>query len=156
MLLRVVHRRWLYIEGLYLYSRPYVKMQLYTSGHVYSRPHGLKRRKRSVPLKMLEILLKGIPQYPFCSIQVVTVQALPRVGRVAERSEAGWVLHRSFNLACVHSPYKFVSASALTPSRTPHPAPRNLERESTGACRSEANPEYRICLKPQNGQLTLN
>ena len=33
----IVHRRWLYMSGLYLYSRPYVNVHLRTSGHVYSR-----------------------------------------------------------------------------------------------------------------------
>ena len=40
--------------------------------------------------------------------------------------------------ACVHSPYKFIAASAAIPSRTPHPAPRFLEIDSSAACRDEA------------------
>ena len=39
----------------------------------------------------------------------------------------------------VHIPHiKFVAASAATPSRTPHPAPRNLGMGYTGPCRGEA------------------
>ena len=67
-----------------------------------------------------------------------------------ERSEGGWVLQRSFNPP-VQNPHKKIgAASAAPPSRSPRSSrpPRNLEKESIGACRFEANPEYRSCLKP--------
>ncbi len=35
----IVHRRWLYMSGLYLYSRPYADGHPRTRGKVYSRPH---------------------------------------------------------------------------------------------------------------------
>ena len=34
----VLRRRWLYMSGLYLYSRPYVYLQPHLREHVYSRP----------------------------------------------------------------------------------------------------------------------
>ena len=37
------------------------------------------------------------------------------------------------------APYILAAAPAAAPSRTPHPAPRNLEADSGGAYRSEAN-----------------
>ena len=35
---RVLHRRWLYMSGSHLYSRPHLELQPRTSGHIYSRP----------------------------------------------------------------------------------------------------------------------
>ena len=35
---RIVRRRWLYLSGLYLYSRPHVDVNLHTRESVYSRP----------------------------------------------------------------------------------------------------------------------
>ena len=67
-----------------------------------------------------------------------------------ERSEGGWVLQRSFNPP-VQNPHKKIgAASAAPPSRSPRSSrpPRNLEKESIGACRFEANPENRSCLNP--------
>ena len=34
----IIHRRWLYMSGLYLYSRPYANVHPHMREHVYSRP----------------------------------------------------------------------------------------------------------------------
>ena len=48
-------------------------------------------------------------------------------------------LVRAFQTRLCTAPYILAAAPAAAPSRTPHPAPRNLEADSGGAYRSEAN-----------------
>ena len=55
----------------------------------------------------------------------------------------------------VSSHIKSLAASAANPSRTPHPAPRNLEIFSNGACRGEADSRIPYETQPLgNCQLT--
>ncbi len=49
----VLRRRWLYMSGLYLYSRPYVNVHLRTSGHVYSRPCAESEGAQRSPLGVI-------------------------------------------------------------------------------------------------------
>lgn len=94
-----------------------------------------KRSRRDGPIPF-----KSLPSRPFLVLLSNNVQKAVRVmlqprGR-DKRSEGGW-LHRSFN-SPVQIPYNTCGASA-PPPRIPHPAPRNLDTDSIGACRGEAD-----------------
>ena len=92
---QIVRRRWLYLSGLNLYSRPHEYLYSRTRGDVYSRPRAGSRGAQRSPLDVRNPV-ERISSISSTSFQVAIVQALPRVGRVPERSEGGWVLQRSY------------------------------------------------------------
>ena len=67
-------------------------------------------------------------------------EANSRIPYVHQSKVTTYSTRQSVSLRLCKFPIKkFVGASAPTPSRTPHPAPRNLEIGNTGACRGEAD-----------------
>ena len=76
-------------------------------------------------------------------VRPLTPWELPGRGEQVMSDVRLYVSHTVFLPACAEPPYILIAASAAIPSRTPHPAPRNLEIGLKAACRGEAKPENR-------------
>ena len=119
-------RRWLFTSDLKVYSRPYVYLYPRMRVIVYSRPCAWFGWKRSALLWDVRHTPEDQSPWPW--------------------GQAVLGLYEIFKPVCANFP-SILAAIRPPPPRSPRSS-RNIESESTGACRSEANPEYRICLKP--------
>ena len=77
---RIVRRRWLYLSGRDLYSRPHEYLYLRTGSSAYSRP---RAESGGAQRSLFDVrnLWKELCRYEVISVQVFIVKALARVGR---------------------------------------------------------------------------
>ena len=103
------------------------------------------------PVKLIQYLLQNISIITLRmkhdeSISMLTIVRpltpweLPGRGEQVMSDVRLYVSHTVFLPACAEPPYILIAASAAIPSRTPHPAPRNLENEVKEPSLGEANP----------------